>query len=82
LTLTPRMEEERYGIYMPMTINGDGQFWLGTAIRTGPLLFGIHNIIPFFQKTPYPNGGGYLAYIISPSEKLRKSKRKDVKCPD
>jgi hypothetical protein len=81
-TFTPRMEEERYGIYMPMTINGDGHFWLGTAIRTGPLLFGIHNIIPFFQKTPYPNGGGYLAYVISPSEKLRKPKRKDVKCPD
>jgi hypothetical protein len=82
LTLTPRMEEERYGIYMPLTINGDGNFWFGAAFRTGPFLFGIHNILPFFQKTPYPNGGGYLAYVISPSEKLRKPKRKDVKCPD
>jgi hypothetical protein len=82
LTLTPRIEDHRRGVYLPMTMNSQGYFWLGAAIKTGPLLLGIHNILPFFQKMPYANSGGYLAYVISPSEKLRKPKRKDVKCPD
>jgi hypothetical protein len=82
LTITPRMEGEKYGAYMPMTINSYGNFWLGSAIKAGPLLFGIHNILPFFQKTPYPNGGGYLAYTISPSEKLKKIRSRDVRCPN
>ncbi len=82
LTITPRMEGSRYGAYLPLTINGEGYFWMGAAVKAGPLLLGMHNILPFFQKIPYPNGGGYLAYVISPSEKLRKAKSKDVKCPD
>jgi hypothetical protein len=82
LTITPRMEGSKYGAYLPLTITSDGFFWVGAAVKAGPLLLGMHNILPFFQKIPYPNGGGYLAYVISPSEKLRKVKSKDVKCPD
>lgn len=80
-TITPRMEGSYYGAYMPMTLTADGQFWVGAAAKAGPLLIGLHNILPFFQKTPYPNGGGYLAYVISPTEKIKGKRRKDVKCP-
>jgi hypothetical protein len=82
ITITPRIEGRKYGAYLPLTINGDGYFWMGAAFKAGPLLIGMHDVLPFLQKTPYPNGGGYLAYVISPSEKLKKAKAKDVKCPD
>ena len=81
-TITPRFEGRKYGAYLPMTINSEGYFWLGAAFKAGPILLGFHNLTPFFQKKPYPNGGAYLAYVISPSEKLKKAKPKDIKCPD
>jgi hypothetical protein len=82
LTITPRMEGDYYGTYLPITFTGADNFWVGAAFKAGPLLIGLHNVLPFFQKMPYPNGGGYVAYVISPSEKLRNPKRKDIKCPD
>lgn len=82
LTLTPRWETRHTGVYLPMNFTGAGDFWVGTAVKTGPLLIGIHNLLPFFKKAPYPNGGGYLALVISPSEQLKKEKAKNIKCPD
>ena len=80
LTITPRRETQKYGVYLPLSITGEGSFWIGAAIKAGPVLFGFHRV-PIGTKTSYQNGGAYLAYTISPSEKLRKPKGKIIKCP-
>ena len=80
LTITPRRETQKYGVYLPLSITGEGSFWIGAAIKAGLVLFGFHRV-PIGTKTSYQNGGAYLAYTISPSEKLRKPKGKIIKCP-
>lgn len=80
LTITPRRETQKYGLYLPLSITSDGSFWIGAAVKAGPVLFGFHRV-PIGTKTSYQNGGAYLAYTISPSEKLRKPKGKIIKCP-
>jgi hypothetical protein len=80
LTITPRRETQKYGIYLPLSLTRDGSFWIGAAVKAGPVLFGFHRV-PIGTKTSYQDGGAYLAYTISPSEKLRKPKGKIIKCP-
>ena len=80
LTITPRRETQKYEVYLPLSITGEGSFWIGAAVKAGPVLFGFHRV-PIGTKTSYQNGGAYLAYTISPSEKLRKPKGKIIKCP-
>ena len=80
LTITARRETQKYGVYLPLSLTRDGSFWIGAAVKAGPVLFGFHRV-PIGTKTSYQNGGAYLAYTISPSEKLRKPKGKNVKCP-
>ncbi len=80
LTITPRRETQKYGVYLPLSITREGSFWIGAAFKAGPVLFGFHRV-PIGTKTSYQNGGAYLAYTISPSEKLRKPKGKIIKCP-
>jgi hypothetical protein len=80
LTITPRRETQKYGVYLPLSITREGSFWIGAAVKAGPVLFGFHRV-PIGTKTSYQNGGAYLAYTISPSEKLRKPKGKIIKCP-
>lgn len=80
LTITPRRETQKYGVYLPLSITRDGSFWIGAAVKAGPVLFGFHRV-PIGTKTSYQNGGAYLAYTISPSEKLRNPKGKIIKCP-
>ncbi len=80
LTITPRRETQKYGFYLPLSITREGSFWIGAAVKAGPVLFGFHRV-PIGTKTSYQNGGAYLAYTISPSEKLRKPKGKVIKCP-
>ena len=80
LTISARRETQKYGVYLPLSLTRDGSFWIGAAVKVGPVLFGFHRV-PIGTKTSYQNGGAYLAYTISPSEKLRKPKGKNVKCP-
>ena len=80
LTITPRRETQKYGVYLPLSMTRDGSFWIGAAVKAGPVLFGFHRV-PIGTKTSYQNGGAYLAYTISPSEKLRKPRAKIIECP-
>lgn len=80
LTITPRRESQKYGVYLPLSLNTDGSFWIGAAVKAGPVLFGFHRV-PIGTPRSYQNGGAYLAYTISPSEQLRKPKGKIIDCP-
>ena len=64
LTVTPRWETKRWGVYLPVQYNTQNQFWVGAAFKAGPLLLGFHNLVNFFSKTSVQNGGGYVALIL------------------
>ncbi len=69
LLITPRWETKGLGIYIPMQLNTDMQFWVGTAVKLGPLLVGLHDVDFFnwFKKGNHQlNGGGYVMLSIHP----------------
>ncbi len=81
LTVTPRWETLKWGVYFPMQYNTEHQFWIGGAIKAGPLLLGVHNWANIFTKKNVQNGGGYIAVVIRSKKntKVRIDKRLD--CP-
>ncbi len=69
LLLTPRWETKGLGLYFPMQLNTEMQCWIGTAVKLGPLLVGLHSIDFFnwFSKGNHQlNGGGYIMLSIHP----------------
>lgn len=81
LTVTPRWETRKLGAYLPLTVNTSGQFWIGAAVKAGPLVIGLHNLGYIFSQKSIQNGGGYLALIIRPFENLGDKKDKRLDCP-
>jgi hypothetical protein len=65
LTVTPRWETMGFGAYLPVQYNTQGQFWIGAAVKLGPLVIGLHNL-GLFKKDPGLNGGGYLLFSVHP----------------
>ena len=66
LTVTPRWEKSSLGAYLPIEVTNQGHFWVGAAVKAGPLLLGLHNLGWLFSQKAMPNGGGYIALIIHP----------------
>lgn len=81
VTLTPRWETRRSGVFLPMQYNTSGQFWVGAAFKYGPILFGVHNLGNVFSSTKMQNGGGYLAIVIRPGSLTKKSRDSRYDCP-
>jgi hypothetical protein len=81
LTVTPRWETKRFGFYMPIQYNNQNQFWIGGAVKAGPLFLGVHNLANLFGKTSTQNGGGYLAIIIRASKGPGGKSDKRLNCP-
>lgn len=76
LTITPRWETMAWGVYFPLQYNTQGQFWMGAAIKMGPLVAGIHDI-GLLKKDPLLNGGAYLMMSIHPFTKKMYTTRLD-----
>jgi hypothetical protein len=70
LTVTPRWETISWGAYLPVQYNTQGQFWVGLAVKAGPLVLGFHNL-GLLKKDPMLNGGGYLLLSIHPFNKKK-----------
>jgi hypothetical protein len=91
LTLTPRWETKRWGLYMPVMVNMRRQTWVGAAFKAGPLLMGTHNLANIFSKNKVQAGGLYLALTIRPGngkeepysqrEKQSRADRRKQACP-
>lgn len=81
LTITPRWELSKKGFYLPMYFNNHGRFWVGGAVRFGPILLGLHNWSNLFSKKKMHQGGGYLALIISPGKILGEKPDHRLNCP-
>jgi hypothetical protein len=81
VTVTPRWETKRWGIYLPIQYNIEGNFWIGGAFKAGPLLIGIHNWASVFSKNKIQNGGGYIALVIKSPTNTKAKKDKKLDCP-
>ncbi|HEX4375308.1 MAG TPA: hypothetical protein VHZ50_18525, partial [Puia sp.] len=68
LTVTPRWETKKWGVYFPIQYNIENEFWIGGAFKAGPLLIGVHNWTNVFTKRGLQKGGGYIALVIHPKE--------------
>ncbi|MGZ5135025.1 MAG: hypothetical protein ACXWCG_07740, partial [Flavitalea sp.] len=64
ITVTPRWETSFFGAYLPVQLNTQGQLWIGSALKAGPLLIGIHDWRWVFSKDHVFNGGAYLAVVV------------------
>ncbi|MEO5999768.1 MAG: hypothetical protein ABIN89_23430 [Chitinophagaceae bacterium] len=81
LTVTPRWETKIYGLYLPVQINAEHQFWVGGAIKAGPLLLGVHNLSNIFSKSKLQNGGGYLAIVLRSGSRTKAHRDSRYDCP-
>jgi len=83
LTVTPRWETALLGVYLPVQFNTQGQLWIGSAFKAGPLLVGIHDIGWLFSNKKAFNGGAYLALVVRNFfSSAKKSKSvKYMECP-
>ncbi|HKH60196.1 MAG TPA: DUF5723 family protein [Flavitalea sp.] len=83
LTVTPRWETSMLGLYLPIQFNTQGQLWVGSAFKAGPLLMGIHDWRWLFSKNQVVNGGAYIALVVrnflSSSERTKRIK--SMECP-
>jgi hypothetical protein len=82
LTVTPRWETKKLGFFAPVQINRHGNFWIGGAMKAGPLLIGTHNLLNIFSKNKFLGSGAYIALTIRPFESNgRGSRNRQYECP-
>ncbi|HWB28445.1 MAG TPA: hypothetical protein VG738_23395 [Chitinophagaceae bacterium] len=83
LTVTPRWETRGWGIYLPVQYNAQKQFWIGAAVKLGPVLLGVHNLnlLKWFKTGQQTyNGGGYILLSVHPFNKPAR-KPGNADCP-
>ena len=81
LTITPRWENRKFGFYAPVQVTQHGNFWIGGAVKAGPLLLGTHNLLNIFSSNAYLSGGAYIAFILRPSNFIRTPQDRRNDCP-
>ncbi|HTE30016.1 MAG TPA: DUF5723 family protein [Chryseolinea sp.] len=81
LTITPRWETRRLGVYLPFEYTTRGNFWVGAALKAGPLLVGTHNLLNAFAPNKTLGGGAYIALIIRPWKESSQGRNKQYDCP-
>lgn len=81
ITITPRWETRKLGFFMPIQFNRHGNFWVGGAVKAGPLLLGTHNLLNAFSKNKYLGSGAYLALTIRPFDVNRNARSRYYECP-
>jgi hypothetical protein len=76
ITVTPRWDSEKWGISVPISLTDQMRFWIGGAIKVGPLVIGIHNLKYLYSARSMQNGGGYVALMLrSPQRNLPKKEK-------
>lgn len=83
ITVTPRWETKKLGFFMPVQVNRHGNFWIGGAVKAGPLLLGTHNLLNTFSKNKFLGSGAYIALTLRPFEaSQRDSRSRQYECPE
>lgn len=75
LAITPRWEKRALGFFLPIQLTHQGHFWLGAAVKLGPLTVGLHSLelTKALAREPNLRGGGYLLFSIHPFGKKKVS---------
>lgn len=81
LTLTPRWETRQWGAYLPVSFNGKKQFWVGGALKAGPLVVGLYNLSYLLSDKNLQNGGGYISLVLHSKDLTPKSQNRELKNP-
>jgi hypothetical protein len=82
LTVTPRWETKKLGFFAPVQVNRHGNFWIGGALKAGPLLIGTHNLLNIFSKNKFLGSGAYMALTIRPFESQgHNTRNRQYECP-
>ncbi|MFN7821540.1 MAG: hypothetical protein ACK5PO_01085 [Bacteroidota bacterium] len=73
LAITPRWEKRALGFFLPLQLTQQGHFWLGAAVKLGPLTLGLHSfeLTKALAREPNLRGGGYLLFSIHPFGKKK-----------
>ncbi len=89
IVVTPRWENAKYGVYMPIYHHFGRTTNVGLAGRAGALTLGIHNIIPFLFTKDMSSAGFYFVIktnflpksqlrCAAPKWKRGKTKKKNI----
>ncbi len=62
--ITPRWEIPKWGLYLPVVMNSEGEANLGFAARLFPVVVGIHDILPLFSRDEIRSTGAYFLIRI------------------
>jgi len=81
LTITPRWERRNFGVYFPVQYTRHGNFWIGGALKAGPLLLGTHNLLNAFSSNAKTSGGAYIAITFRPRDLIGQKENKMLNCP-
>lgn len=81
LAITPRWETRKLGFFAPVQVTRHGNFWIGGAVKAGPVLVGTHNLLNIFSKNKFLASGAYVAFTIRPFETHRDVRNRQYECP-
>lgn len=81
ITITPRWESRKFGVYFPVQYTNNGNLWIGGALRAGPLLLGTHNLLNAFSSNAKTSGGAYIAITFRPRDIMGQKENKMLNCP-
>lgn len=64
LSITPRIENRNFGLYLPISYNPKTNLNVGAALRTGPIMMGLNDLHIFNNKTDLQNVGAYVSFLF------------------
>lgn len=65
-SITPRFENEQFGIYVPFSSHGGGEKHVGAALKLGPILLGVDRFAIFSRKNNSQNTRVYFSLRLNP----------------
>ncbi|WP_235938274.1 DUF5723 family protein [Chitinophaga solisilvae] len=80
--LTPRYETERFGAYLPVVVNYNGQADIGAGFRVGPLVIGSYSIFTNLFRKHVDHADAFVALRLNSGMIGRgKARNRQLGCP-
>ena len=80
LSITPRIENRNFGIYLPISYNPKTNLNVGAALRAGPLMFGLSDLHVFNNNTDIQNVGAYVSLLFHFRKHIPKEQLDFLRC--
>ncbi len=81
VTLTPRYEKRRFGLYVPVSFNSKTKWNIGAALRMGPLIVGVQRLNTFNNSNDLQNTSAYFSLLIRWKKRVPKPNYDFIKSP-